>query len=128
LDLQEYLRVNAQFQSLFHTFTDVVFEIGNDSNSIITMKSESLEKAVQLKDLIQSSRKFSLELCPKMVYSWGPLVDLLASSNVASYLEFKSLERIRIFSENSFEAVNCDFSISEGEKIYIYIYDERHYI
>nr|XP_045584884.1 rab proteins geranylgeranyltransferase component A 1-like isoform X1 [Procambarus clarkii] len=40
------------------------------------------------------SRKFNLDLAPKLLYSRGALVELLISSNVARYAEFKCITRV----------------------------------
>ncbi|KAI8925784.1 GDP dissociation inhibitor [Entophlyctis helioformis] len=42
--------------------------------------------------LVEKSRHFNMDLAPVLLYSRGPLVDLLVSSRVGPYLEFKLLE------------------------------------
>ncbi|XP_027206545.2 rab proteins geranylgeranyltransferase component A 1 [Penaeus vannamei] len=44
--------------------------------------------------MMKLTRKFNLDLTPKLLYSRGALVELLISSNVARYAEFKCITRI----------------------------------
>ena len=46
-------------------------------------------------DLIsKNSRKFNLDLSPRLLFSQGSMVELLISSNVSRYTEFKSVSRV----------------------------------
>ncbi|CAG2177117.1 unnamed protein product, partial [Oppiella nova] len=40
------------------------------------------------------SRRFNLDLTPRLLYSRGSMVDLLVSSNISRYAEFKAITRI----------------------------------
>lgn len=51
------------------------------------------------------SRKFNLDLAPKVLFSMGPLVELLISSNIARYAEFKALTRILTYRDGALEEV-----------------------
>lgn len=53
------------------------------------------------------SRKFNLDLAPKLLFSRGSLVDLLISSNIARYAEFRSVTRILTWFHDNLEAVPC---------------------
>uniref|UniRef100_A0A0N7ZC84 Rab proteins geranylgeranyltransferase component A n=1 Tax=Scylla olivacea TaxID=85551 RepID=A0A0N7ZC84_SCYOL len=63
-----------------------------------TMKSEKEEsggkKEWSQEELLNLSRKFNLDLAPKLLYSQGPMVELLISSNIARYVEFKCISRV----------------------------------
>ncbi|KAL2917303.1 hypothetical protein HK105_202967 [Polyrhizophydium stewartii] len=52
---------------------------------------ERLREARFVASLIARARHFNLELVPAVLYSRGPIVDLLVSSRVGPYLEFKLL-------------------------------------
>ncbi|KAJ1968996.1 hypothetical protein IWQ62_000906 [Dispira parvispora] len=44
--------------------------------------------------LLQHNRDYNLELVPKLTYCRGPLVDLLVSSGVGKYLEFRGMGQL----------------------------------
>ena len=44
--------------------------------------------------LSKNSRKFNLDLLPRLLFSRGSMVELLISSNVSRYTEFKSVSRV----------------------------------
>ncbi|KAK3857778.1 hypothetical protein Pcinc_035987, partial [Petrolisthes cinctipes] len=69
----------------------------NDStagNMITPAATEESEKVWSHQDFVRHSRKFNIDLAPKLLYSRGPLVELLISSNVARYTEFKCITRV----------------------------------
>ncbi|KAJ3181019.1 hypothetical protein HDU87_001669 [Geranomyces variabilis] len=55
--------------------------------------------------LLRTSRQYNLELSPRIIYSRGALVDLLANSGVGRYLEFRPLDRIHLFWDGRTEQV-----------------------
>lgn len=52
-------------------------------------------------------RKFNIDLMPKVLYSRGPLVELLISSDVAKYCEFRSITRVLTLLKGKLELVPC---------------------
>ena len=40
------------------------------------------------------NNKFCIDLCPRLIFSRGPMVDLLVDSNICRYLEFKNCTRL----------------------------------
>ncbi|XP_037944543.1 rab proteins geranylgeranyltransferase component A [Teleopsis dalmanni] len=51
--------------------------------------------------LIAESRRFNIDLIPKIIYSSGALVQLLVSSNICRYAEFRAIDRVcTIFHDN----------------------------
>ncbi|XP_046665799.1 rab proteins geranylgeranyltransferase component A 1 isoform X2 [Homalodisca vitripennis] len=52
-------------------------------------------------------RKFNLDLAPKLLYSRGSLVELLISSNIARYAEFRSVSRVLTYINDKLETVPC---------------------
>uniref|UniRef100_A0A1B6CWS9 Rab proteins geranylgeranyltransferase component A n=1 Tax=Clastoptera arizonana TaxID=38151 RepID=A0A1B6CWS9_9HEMI len=52
-------------------------------------------------------RKFNLDLAPKLLFSRGSLVELLISSNIARYAEFRSVSRVLTWLNGRLETVPC---------------------
>ncbi|KAG0011282.1 hypothetical protein BGZ81_002279 [Podila clonocystis] len=50
-----------------------------------------------LEELYKTTRKYNFDLSPKLLYSRGPLTNLLISSGIGKYLEFKLLERTAVY-------------------------------
>ncbi|ORY29926.1 hypothetical protein BCR33DRAFT_857535 [Rhizoclosmatium globosum] len=46
-----------------------------------------------LESLLKESRKYCIELSPKLIFSSGDLVSTMIASNVSNYLEFRALEQ-----------------------------------
>ncbi|KAJ1546785.1 hypothetical protein HK405_006860, partial [Cladochytrium tenue] len=70
-----------------------------------SLPSESDAFADALKPLLKDDRKFALEICPKLLFSAGDVVQLLIKSNVAHYLEFKAMETVFILENENLEKV-----------------------
>ncbi|KAK7085434.1 hypothetical protein SK128_008584 [Halocaridina rubra] len=64
-----------------------------NSNNVPTDESKEIRCWSQ-ESLLKQSRRFNLDLAPKLLFSRGPLVELLISSNVARYAEFKCITRV----------------------------------
>uniref|UniRef100_A0A1B0ARC9 Rab proteins geranylgeranyltransferase component A n=1 Tax=Glossina palpalis gambiensis TaxID=67801 RepID=A0A1B0ARC9_9MUSC len=60
--------------------------------------------------LMQLSRKFNIDLCPKILYSSGKLVQLLISSNICRYAEFRAIDRVCTVYQNELLNVPCSRS------------------
>lgn len=52
-------------------------------------------------------RKFNIDLAPKLLYSRGALVELLISSNIARYTEFRNVSRVVTWHEGKLTPVPC---------------------
>lgn len=52
-------------------------------------------------------RKFNLDLAPKLLFARGSLVELLISSNIARYAEFRSVTRVLTWLNGRLEPVPC---------------------
>ncbi|XP_071544535.1 rab proteins geranylgeranyltransferase component A 2-like isoform X1 [Panulirus ornatus] len=59
-----------------------------------SVPKEEVEEKWSQERMMNLSRKFNLDLAPKLLFSRGPLVELLISSNVARYAEFKCITRV----------------------------------
>ena len=57
--------------------------------------SEEITGAETSKEKIENqSRRFNIDLSPRLLYSRGDMVELLISSNISRYTEFKSVTRV----------------------------------
>jgi len=55
--------------------------------------------------LMAQSRKFNLDLTPRLLFARGAMVELLISSNISRYTEFKSVTRVLTLLEGKLEQV-----------------------
>lgn len=60
--------------------------------------------------LLSLNRKFNMDLAPKLLFARGALVELLISSNIARYAEFRSVTRVLTWLDNKIEFVPCSRS------------------
>ncbi|XP_065310411.1 rab proteins geranylgeranyltransferase component A 2 [Dermacentor albipictus] len=80
---------------------------GSNSESASGREPEKVKELWSLEKLLNLSRKFNLDLAPKLLFSRGPLVELLISSNIARYAEFKALTRILTMHNGNLQQVPC---------------------
>ncbi|CAF0723938.1 unnamed protein product [Adineta ricciae] len=66
---------------------------------------ENASKPMTLDVLKKQSRKFNIDLTPKLYYASGGLIDLLVQSNVAKYCEFKLVSRLLLERNGQLENV-----------------------
>lgn len=57
--------------------------------------------------LQKESRKFNLDLAPRLLFARGKMVELLISSNIAKYAEFKLVSRVLTLKDGNLEQVPC---------------------
>ncbi len=57
------------------------------------------------KKIAENSRHFNLDLTPKLLFSRGSMVELLISSNISRYTEFKSVSRVLTLINGALEHV-----------------------
>ncbi|XP_064112420.1 rab proteins geranylgeranyltransferase component A-like isoform X1 [Macrobrachium nipponense] len=70
-------------------------ELCSEKQGTLTPPVEVKEKQPWSQEsMMKVSRKFNLDLAPKLLFSRGSLVELLISSNVARYAEFKCITRV----------------------------------
>ncbi|ALC42722.1 Rep [Drosophila busckii] len=60
--------------------------------------------------LLAKSRRFSLDLCPRIAYSNGELVKLLIKSNICRYAEFRALDHVCMLYNDELVSVPCSRS------------------
>jgi RAB protein geranylgeranyltransferase component A len=61
------------------------------------LQSISFSQIQLLEEFLKNTRKYNFDLSPKLLYSRGPLTNLLISSGIGKYLEFKLLERTAVY-------------------------------
>lgn len=61
-------------------------------------------------NLMEKSRRFSLDLNPRVAYSAGELVQLLIKSNICRYAEFRALDHVCLLYNNELVSVPCSRS------------------
>lgn len=69
----------------------------HDIEGVVTEMPTTSEEAPQIwtqEKLLAESRRFNIDLCPKILYSAGQLVELLISSNICRYAEFRAVDRV----------------------------------
>lgn len=81
----------------------------NEVNLTDDMKSQTQEQW-SIEKLMKLSRKFNLDLCPKILYSSGSLVQLLISSNICRYAEFRAIDHICTLFQGQLLNVPCSRS------------------
>lgn len=92
-----------------------VLEIGNktDDEKIDEQTEErndenELPESTWTKDKVMHDfRKFNIDLTPKLLFARGDLVELLISSNISRYAEFRAVDRIITCVDNEMKVVPC---------------------
>merc|ERR1719419_592258 len=75
----------------------------SESDTSVTFKET--EKTWNREMLKSQSRKFNLDLTPRLLFARGPMVELLISSNISRYTEFKSVTRVLTLLDGNLEQV-----------------------
>ncbi|KAI9592154.1 GDP dissociation inhibitor [Syncephalis fuscata] len=110
-NIQRYAKVTAQ----------VLEWPSNDNDASMDESAPKLD-TTNMDQLISNSRRFNLELAPKLLASNGELVDLLISSDIGKYLDFRLTDAIYLFTSSlelipsSKEAVFSSNTLSLIEK------------
>ena len=71
---------------------------------------EKPEKPMTQESLIKDGRKFNIDLAPKLQFARGEFVELLISSNIARYSEYRSVSRVLTWLNGQLETVPCSRS------------------
>ena len=88
--------------------------VAEEDNNINTNQTLETRSQADIKDakpgwnretLLSQSRKFNLDLTPRLLFARGPMVELLISSNISRYTEFKSVTRVLTLLEGKLEQV-----------------------
>ncbi|XP_065058795.1 rab proteins geranylgeranyltransferase component A 1-like [Rhopilema esculentum] len=62
---------------------------------------------ISLADFKLLSRKFNLDIAPKMLFARGSLIEILINANISHYSEFRTAERILTLKGNEIVQVPC---------------------
>nr|XP_022900003.1 rab proteins geranylgeranyltransferase component A 1 isoform X1 [Onthophagus taurus]XP_022900004.1 rab proteins geranylgeranyltransferase component A 1 isoform X2 [Onthophagus taurus] len=81
-----------------------VKEVGDNKNDDVINEGWSQEK------LLKENRKFNIDISPKVQFARGDFVELLISSNIARYSEYRSVSRVLTYLNNQLEIVPCSRS------------------
>uniref|UniRef100_A0A7G3AL22 Rab proteins geranylgeranyltransferase component A n=2 Tax=Lutzomyia longipalpis TaxID=7200 RepID=A0A7G3AL22_LUTLO len=57
--------------------------------------------------IMRDSHKFNIDLAPKLLFARGAMVELLISSNICRYAEFRSVDRIATLYDGQIKTVPC---------------------
>lgn len=63
-----------------------------------------------IKKIRDLSRKFNIDLAPKLLFAKGPMVEILIKSQVSKYVEFLNVNNILIYIDDAIERVPCSKS------------------
>ncbi|XP_075235250.1 rab escort protein [Lycorma delicatula] len=79
-----------------------------DKSADADSKSKTPESKHWSQNKLKTSyRKFNLDLAPKLLFARSAFVELLISSNIARYAEFRSVTRVLTYLDNRLEPVPC---------------------
>ncbi|RVE43821.1 hypothetical protein evm_011532 [Chilo suppressalis] len=78
-----------------------------DENKTDDSKSQPPKKVWSQASFAAEYRKFNIDMTPKLLFSRGPLVELLISSNIARYAEFRCVTRVLTWLDNRLMPVPC---------------------
>ncbi|XP_041972703.1 rab proteins geranylgeranyltransferase component A 1 [Aricia agestis] len=70
-------------------------------------KTEESKKIWSQSSFASEYRKFNIDMTPKLLFSRGPLVELLISSNIARYAEFRCVTRVLTWLNDKLTPVPC---------------------
>ncbi|XP_060532291.1 rab proteins geranylgeranyltransferase component A 1 isoform X3 [Cylas formicarius] len=82
-------------------------EHANSSVSVDNLHTNIQEWQFTTESLLNDSRKFNIDLAPKLQYARGQFVELLISSNIARYSEYRSVSRVLTWLNGQLEVVPC---------------------
>ncbi|CAG8439077.1 1098_t:CDS:10 [Acaulospora morrowiae] len=73
----------------------------------VSTSLSNFERIETLATLLNESKKYNLDLVPKMLPCRGEFIDTLISSGVSRYLDFKAMDKTYIYSDGTFDKVPC---------------------
>lgn len=73
-------------------------------------KEKNLNENSTYAELVAKSRKFNIDLSPKILFARGLLVETLINANISHYAEFKIISRILTKTDEGIEEVPCSRS------------------
>ncbi|XP_055372850.1 rab proteins geranylgeranyltransferase component A [Condylostylus longicornis] len=99
-------RVNQKDQN--KTFQNACGITSGEQEWFIEENSEESENDNWTKErIVKEFRKFNIDLTPKLLFSSGKLVELLISSNISRYAEFRAIDNVCTIFEGQIRSVPC---------------------
>jgi len=108
------LRSNfTSFTNVEQQWNIVVFEevpAENDNPESETQSPPNHKKVWTKEEILKESRKFNFDLSPKVLFSRGEMVEVLISSGISRYAEFKNVPNIFSYEANESKLVRVPCS------------------
>ena len=115
-DVSDVTKSNIDFESEDSQKESIEKPLKDESEFLSWMEKRKINNRIKLdrnstnKDFSEKSRKFNLDLSPKILFSRGLLVENLISANISHYAEFKIISRILTYMNGVIEEVPCSRS------------------
>lgn len=81
-----------------------------ESETNVDDKEKDIKNVWTKETILKEFRKFNIDLIPKLLFSRGDLVELLISSNICRYAEFRAVDRVITLFDNVLKSVPCSRS------------------
>ncbi|XP_052737862.1 rab proteins geranylgeranyltransferase component A 1 [Bicyclus anynana] len=82
-------------------------EVKQEGEDGKTEDGKEAKKVWSQADFASEYRKFNIDMTPKLLFARGPLVELLISSNIARYAEFRCVTRVLTWMSDKLMPVPC---------------------
>ncbi|XP_066581307.1 rab proteins geranylgeranyltransferase component A [Prorops nasuta] len=110
IEEQWYITTEAELPDV--SSKDTQTEGSGDNVNVEGLEKTDKEKKEPVKqwsiDRIKKEyRRFNIDLAPKLLFARGELVELLISSNIARYAEFRAVSRVATFMDGKLAQVPC---------------------
>ncbi|KAL4235013.1 hypothetical protein ACF0H5_006651 [Mactra antiquata] len=102
-DEQNTVEVTENVSGNFNTESAGTENVVSKDEDTVKEKSKSWSQ----KRMKSEWRRFNMDLSPKVLYSVGDMVELLISSDIAKYCEFKTVTQILTLMDGNLEKVPC---------------------
>ncbi|XP_041457852.1 rab proteins geranylgeranyltransferase component A 2-like isoform X2 [Lytechinus variegatus] len=79
----------------------------SSEDQLTTTATQNVQKEWTWEEIMRSWRKFNIDLSPKLMFCRGAMVELLVSSRISRYAEFKAVTRILTNINGRVEQVPC---------------------
>uniref|UniRef100_UPI00358F624E rab proteins geranylgeranyltransferase component A 2-like isoform X2 n=1 Tax=Myxine glutinosa TaxID=7769 RepID=UPI00358F624E len=82
-------------------------DVGEVSEDLDKPREDQQKPPLNREYVVSNSRKFNIDLAPKVLFARGDLVELLCQSRVSRYLDFKSVSRVLTHLDDHLMQVPC---------------------
>lgn len=117
-NLQAYLdRENESTEKTKHDEADIPYRLQNRNNIYNIVQKWHVDDEIDYKwkkcEILKQYRKFNIDLAPKLLFFKGHLIQLLITSNISRYAEFRSVTRVlTVLPCDSFNSLEKKFKLS----------------